>query len=352
MVMKMRGERVKALLILTLLLAGMLTITLHVQPVKAVKANVTDNNGSKAKSNTAYVTVNPTPSVTVSPVSIVGPPPGIGGNFTVDINVEDVTDLWTLVIGVAWNPAVLTCVNFMLNYSFFGQELGIINVSGNSFFGPKSSIIGIVGTINNTLGMVWPPYGVSLTDDAQGVNGGGTLAQVEFRVKNYGVSPITLNYTHRGEPSLMLLNSNGDNIPFNVVEGSFALFEAAVSISPTSATLDVGNSTTFTSTVSGGTSSYTYQWYQNGTAVSGANSSSWTFTPAAAGYYLIYLNVTDNAGVTAESNIASVTVEPAPADPTVIPKVPFGTAIAFLSMMVALLGFAWFRRLQLKLQPQ
>jgi hypothetical protein len=84
----------------------------------------------------------------------------------------------------------------------------------------------------------------------------------------------------------------------------------SVSISPTTAKIKVGESVTFSSTVSGGEPSYRYQWYVNGSAVSGATSPSWTFTPATKGLYIIYLNVTDNLGNSAKSNEASVTVAP------------------------------------------
>ena len=83
-----------------------------------------------------------------------------------------------------------------------------------------------------------------------------------------------------------------------------------VTISPTSATIKVGESVTFTSTVSGGVPGYSYQWYRNGTAVSGAIYSTWTFTPATSGTYNVYLNVTDSTSKTAKSNTASVTVAP------------------------------------------
>jgi hypothetical protein len=82
----------------------------------------------------------------------------------------------------------------------------------------------------------------------------------------------------------------------------------SVSISPLSASVNVGNSVTFTSTVSGGTPPYSYQWYLNGNPVSGATSTSWTFTPTTTGNYTIHLNVTDNLGNTAKSNDAVVTV--------------------------------------------
>jgi len=82
----------------------------------------------------------------------------------------------------------------------------------------------------------------------------------------------------------------------------------SVSITPTSVTMNVGESQLFTSNVSGGTSPYTYQWYLDDVAVSGATASTWTFTPTSPGLYEVYVNVTDGVCVTAKSNIASVTV--------------------------------------------
>ncbi len=82
------------------------------------------------------------------------------------------------------------------------------------------------------------------------------------------------------------------------------------SISPTSASVLIGQPVAFTSTVSGGYAPYSYQWYLNDSAVSGATSSNWTFTLQPIGDYNVYLNVTDSLGNTARSNQASVTVAP------------------------------------------
>jgi outer membrane protein assembly factor BamB len=85
----------------------------------------------------------------------------------------------------------------------------------------------------------------------------------------------------------------------------------SASISPPSASIAVGYSVIFTSNVSGGTPPYKYQWYLDGNPVSSATSSSWTFTPVAAGTYLVYLNVTDSlqpAGDTVQSQTAQVIV--------------------------------------------
>jgi len=82
----------------------------------------------------------------------------------------------------------------------------------------------------------------------------------------------------------------------------------SASISPLSASILVGQSVTFTSTVSGGVTPYTYQWYLNGNPVAGATSNTWTFTPTSSGIYYVYLKVTDNVGNVENSNHSNVTV--------------------------------------------
>ena len=67
----------------------------------------------------------------------------------------------------------------------------------------------------------------------------------------------------------------------------------------------VNQTQTFISSVSGGTAPYSYRWYLNGTAVSGAISSTWNFTPIQTGTYNVYLNVTDKLNNKAQSNIVN-----------------------------------------------
>jgi hypothetical protein len=86
----------------------------------------------------------------------------------------------------------------------------------------------------------------------------------------------------------------------------------SVQISPESITITLGSSVTFTSTVTGGISPYSYQWYLDGAPVPGANSEIWTFYPNATGTYYVYLNVTDDTGTIVKSNVAQVTVVPPP----------------------------------------
>ncbi|MGQ9641080.1 MAG: trypsin-like peptidase domain-containing protein, partial [Candidatus Bathycorpusculaceae bacterium] len=88
---------------------------------------------------------------------------------------------------------------------------------------------------------------------------------------------------------------------------------AVPSISITSSTtpITVGQSVTFTSSVSGGNTPITYTWYLNGAAVSGATSSIWALTPTTEGNYQVYVVVTDADGYTAQSSTASISVLPA-----------------------------------------
>jgi PKD repeat protein len=89
---------------------------------------------------------------------------------------------------------------------------------------------------------------------------------------------------------------------------AFGQYPFSVSISPFSVEMNVGQSQVYSSRVIGGTSPYTFQWYLDDAPVSDAADASWTFTPASAGSYTVYLAVTDSLGTLATSTDASVSV--------------------------------------------
>jgi hypothetical protein len=78
------------------------------------------------------------------------------------------------------------------------------------------------------------------------------------------------------------------------------------------ASIRVGQSVDFTSTVLGGSPPYSYQWCVDATPASGATSASWTFTPAASGIYYVYFEVTDAGNNTAQSETTRITVTALP----------------------------------------
>jgi parallel beta-helix repeat protein len=114
----------------------------------------------------------------------------------------------------------------------------------------------------------------------------------------------------------------------------------SASISPLSASILVGQSVTFTSTVSGGYAPYSYQWYLNGNPISGATSNTWTFTPSTSGTYYIYLKVTDSKGNTAQSDTARIIASTVPVGGYSIPvdtkAKPAMLYIASLTILTAL----------------
>ncbi|MEM2105374.1 MAG: PKD domain-containing protein [Candidatus Bathyarchaeia archaeon] len=123
----------------------------------------------------------------------------------------------------------------------------------------------------------------------------------------------------------------------------------SVSISPPSASMRVGQSVKFTSSVSGGTPPYSYQWYLNGTAVNGATSDSWTFSPSSSGTYLVYLRVTDKNGNSVQSDSAMVIASPAVAvggySFVFAAKIPVSQLAAYVTLMAFfVLSFAMIRR--------
>lgn len=156
---------------------------------------------------------------------------------------------------------------------------------------PTRNPVGEQGSANSW----WYDESISVNITAQSVSGYTfNYWDVDGSSTGTGVNPIILDM----------------NAPHNATAHYTQIPPLSVSISPTTAMIKLGESVTFTSTVSGGEPPYQYQWLLNGTAVSGATSSSWAFTPSITGYYVVQLNVIDNLTNTAKSNQATVTVAP------------------------------------------
>ena len=87
--------------------------------------------------------------------------------------------------------------------------------------------------------------------------------------------------------------------------------DPTVTVSASQTTVDVGQLFTLSSSVSSGTSPYTYQWYSGTAAISGATSSSYSTSESTSGSYTFYVNVTDSVGYEVKSNVLTITVNPA-----------------------------------------
>lgn len=195
------------------------------------------------------------------------------------------------------------------------------NITGSDGIGDTPYII---DANNRDLYPLMKPYGVppSLTYSLTiTTTAGGTT----------NPPPGTYNYTLGSAVQVMAIPSsscvfdhwelNNVNVgsinPYTVLmdqdhtlKAVFSIQPLSVSITPSTAEIKVGESITFTATVSGGLPPYSYQWYVNGSAVEGATSQLWMFTPTTPGTYIIHLNVADSTSQTARSNTATVTVAP------------------------------------------
>jgi len=136
----------------------------------------------------------------------------IGQDFSIDINISEVIDLYGWELKLGWNNTILDLVNVM--------EGGFLKNGGNTFFNYK---------INSTLGYVL--IDCTLLGDIRGVNGSGTLASIQFYVKEAGECVLDLYDT-------ILVSSFEQQIEHTVVDGyCYAISETFHDIAITNVTL-------------------------------------------------------------------------------------------------------------------
>jgi len=197
------------MLIFTLLLSGAFTS-------KSAVSVESENFDVEAGSQTAIVYVNPE--------EIIG---GVGQNFTVNIDISSVTDLYGWEFKLGWNTTVLDVVE-----AYEGTFLK--NVADTFFTYKVNSTAGYIIADCTLLGMV------------QGASGNGTLAAVKFYVKYRGESVLDLF-------DVILLDSNEQVIPNTAVDGHYYTSMHDISIidlkaSKTAVNVTVKNNGAYTET--------------------------------------------------------------------------------------------------------
>jgi hypothetical protein len=148
------------------------------------------------------------------------------------------------------------------------------------------------------------------------VSGGSGIIHYQWLVGTTTVGTDSSSYTYTASgtsASITCKVTDSASTPATVTSNSVTIGSPplTVSVSPSLATLNIGQSNTFTATPSGGSGSYTsYHWYVNGVAQSGQTASTFSFSATSAGSYSITATVTDSSGATsAQSSVASVTVD-------------------------------------------
>jgi len=116
--------------------------------------------------------------------------------FTVNITVEDITNLYGFDFTLRYNASLLTAAPSVTPGAFFGSEYIIWHEE-----------------VKNDVGYVW--YAVSQDTYEEAVNGSGTLATISFTVDSLGGTILDLWNTK-------LSDSDGNPIAHEVYDGSFA----------------------------------------------------------------------------------------------------------------------------------
>lgn len=122
--------------------------------------------------------------------------PDMGSLFDVSVNISAVTDLYAFQFDITFDPAILSAVSV--------TEGAFLPGGGATFFIP--------GSIDNTGGSI-TFTGDSLISAIAGVNGAGTLADINFQALSGGTSSIDL-------ANIVLLDSTVSDIPFSSAGGT------------------------------------------------------------------------------------------------------------------------------------
>ncbi len=279
--------------------------------------NVTDNSSYKIQSNTVVLTVYSQPSVTISPNSV---------NMTINATQQFTSTVagglspynyqWYYSNGTAITGATTSTLSFKANST--GTYNIYLNVTDSLNYKVKSN----VATINvySQPSVVISPVSVSMTvGTVQQFTSSTVGGLIPYTYQWYlndsavsGATTSTWNFTPTavGHYKVYLYVTDALNVRVqsNIVTNIVVNALPTVTITPTNVNMTVGGSQIFNSNVVGGTTPYSYQWYQNSTVVSGATSASWNFMPTTAGTYVIYVKVTDIDNTAANSNTATVKV--------------------------------------------
>jgi len=148
----------------------------------------------------------------------------VGQTFTVRVYVENVTDLYTWVAGLKWDPTVLDCLSVQYMYDWFPGADALL-------YGKDKGYVETPGAIDNVGGYATPytmgrrgytfPNGTTVPSTFKGINGSGPLFNATFQVKNYGETWINITGPYAGPPQL--INSSVQAIPADIQSGWFEL---------------------------------------------------------------------------------------------------------------------------------
>ena len=305
--------------------------TISTEGTTIIFYNSIDNAGNVEETKSETVRIDKTPPITVLHV---GEP-----EFVIDDTVyltshtlitlaaqDDDSDVASTAYRIYNATYGSTWITYAQPFYLIGLSDGTYSTDCNSTdnAGKVEPINTVAVILDNTppvANFTWTPsvpkVGGSITFDASvSTSNGGIIVKYEWDFGDGGHATgkiVTHTYTSSGTYTVTL--NITDSLGFwDIEQKQIEVLPAppplSVSVRPLSASILVGQSVTFTSTVSGGYTPCSYQWYLNGNPVSAATSTTWTFTPTANGIYYVHLKVTDSEGNTTQSETARIAVAP------------------------------------------
>ncbi len=178
----------------------------------------------------------------------------------------------------------------------------------------------------------------SYRGNIRNASGGGNLQDFRRVAMHEFGHALGLNHPDDiGQSVAAIMNStigNTDTLTADDIAGARAIYDSgtvtvapSITTQPTSRTVTVGSSTTFT-VVATGTAPLTYQWRRNGTALSGATAASLTLSNVQLSDAASYTVTVTNSAGSLTSTAAVLTVNAAAVAPTIITQPASLTVIA------------------------
>jgi len=252
---------------------------------------VVSNSAGSVTSNAATVTVNAVaPSITTQPTNQTVNA-GATATFTV-------VATGTAPLTYQWKSGG-TAINGATAASYTTPVLAVAN-SGTSYTVVVSNSAGSVTSSAATVTVNAVAPSITTQPANQTVNDGATAT---FTVVATGTAPLTYQWSKGGTaisgataasyttPALTVSNSGASytvmvsnsagNMTSNPATVTVNAVTPTITTQPTNQTVEVGATAAFTVVANGGSSTLSYQWKKNGTAISGATSASYT-TPVTA----------------------------------------------------------------------
>ena len=233
--------------------------------------SITDGAGYTVNSNTIDETVNSDPTVSASsnvssadvnyPIEFSSSPSGGTSPYTYS---------WTI-----GGTQVSTSQDFSYSFSSAGSytvEVTVTDSIGETYSSSVSVTINNNPSVSVSSSQNPTDVGNSVTFTASESGGTGTISYAWTVNGASEGSGSTLDYSFSSSGSytieVTVTDSDGHVSTASITETVYV--DPSVLISSSQNPTDVGNSVTFTASPSGGSGSYTYQWYLNSAAVSGA----------------------------------------------------------------------------------